>query len=154
MLFNDQRTPQGDHHQRTQQSAKNGKHQDRDIIEILLSHTAAISPDRQEQETRKCERNTGCNTFTGRTGRLNDIVFENGCPEKTPADGDGNNGNRNRCAYGKARFQRQVHRRGAKQASHQATHNNCPEGKFFHLCFRGYKWTEDFLFAHAVWFYT
>ena len=101
MLVDNERTAEGNHHQRTEDPTENRDHHDRPNFEIPLAYIPT-----QKNESWQCEDHPCSNAFASRTTGLNDVVLKDTGSQEPLADRDCQDRNRNRSGYRQSGLER------------------------------------------------
>ena len=109
MFLYDELTPQRNHEQDAKPSAK--KSQRKNPPESELRAKA------QENERGDCEHHPSGQRFSGRAGRLDDVVFENGRAAERAKNTDGEDGDGNGSRNGEPGAQPDIHRHCSEEQS-------------------------------------
>ena len=123
MFFDDECSAERHHHEDAENAAREGQHRDLHVIEIA----GAVRG--QENKRRHREDHTAGDGLTGGSNRLHDVVLENRGTAQPLQHGNGEHGDRNRCAHRQAGTQAEIHRRRSEQQAEERTENHRAGGE-------------------------
>ena len=128
MLGDDERAPEGDHHENAEQAAEQADEHD----------TANLQVEAQDHDGRHRHAEAEGDGLAGRAGGLDDVVLEDGGiltaelgPE--PEEGERDHRDGDGCADGQANLEDEVEGGGAEDHAQQSAEDDGAHGEFAHV---------------------